>query len=307
MAKHVYGPVPSRRLGFSLGVDLVPPKTCTMSCVYCQLGLTPRATVARASYSPVDEVVEDVRAALERGPKPDSVTLGGSGEPTLHSAFGEIAQHIRKFAPCPIALLTNGTLFYLPEVRAACSAIDIILPTLDAGDQETFERIHRPHPDITLEKLVQGLAALREEFHGQIWLEVFLVPGLNMSDKQVQQLRTRIARVRPDKVQLNTAVRPPAESSVRAATVEEMEKVRAALGTNAEVIAEPPAARLAASGEVREQDVLNMLSRRPCTAEDVSAGLGINPNEVNKCLRGLLDGGKVLELRKGKKVFYRTR
>jgi len=305
VAKYVYGPVPSRRLGRSLGVDLVPMKTCTLNCVYCQLGPTPETTIERAEYAPVDELVEQVRAAIETGEPPDYITLGGSGEPTLHSRFGLIAERIREFARVPMTLLTNGTLFHLPQVRAACKAIDVIIPSLDAGDEEAFRRVNRPHASLTLEGTVQGLVALREEFDGKIWLEVFLVPGMNTSDEDVENLKVQIARINPHKVQLNTAVRPPAETSVHALDAERMEEIRRALGPRTEVVVPPSAAPHTRSTDASEADILNMLQRRPCTVQDVSAGLGIHPNEVIKCVLSLLQQGRITELAEGGKTFYR--
>ncbi len=314
MGKYVYGPVPSRRLGRSLGVDLVPMKTCSFNCVYCQLGPTPATTLERAEYAPVDEVVAEVRARLDEpavahahGPSADYVTLGGSGEPTLHSSFGIVAQRIREVTDVPIALLTNGSLFYLPEVREACSAIDVVIPNLDAGDEETFQRINRPHEGLTLEKVVRGLAALREEFAGRIWLEVFLLEGLNTSEGAVEKLRAQIARIRPDRIQLNTAVRPAAEAFVRAVSAQRLEEIRAMLGPNAEAIADVEEMHEAGALEATAQDVVELLRRRPCTLEDIAAGLAIHRNEAIKYVRELLEAGRISERREGGRLFYRAR
>jgi len=313
MTQYVYGPVLSRRIGRSLGVDLVPLKTCTLNCVYCQLGPTPATTLRRAEYVPADQVVEQVRARLAEGAAVDYVTLGGSGEPTLHDSFGQIAERVREFAPAPIALLTNGTLFHLPEVRAACGAIDLVIPDLDAGDEETFRRVNRPHPDLSVEKIVGGLAALRDEFAGQIWLEVFLVPGLNTTDEHVRKLRAQIERIRPDRIDLNTAVRPPAEDYVRRVPAERLEQIRDMLGPRARVIAEAPPAGAGAAGESHArsaagtQQVLEMLRRRPCTLEDLASGLSLHRNEVLKHIAQLLKDGKLVETRDGARLFYRAR
>jgi len=291
MGNYTYGPVPSRRLGRSLGVDLVPMKTCDLDCVYCQLGRTPRTTCELADYAPVEEVVEEVRARLADGPRPDYITLGGSGEPTLHRSFGEVARRIRALTNVPIALLTNGTLFWRPEVRAACGAIDLILPSLDAGDEETFRRINRPHEGITLDMLVEGLAALRREFAGEVWLEVFIVEGMNDAPDQVEAIKRCIERIGPHRVQLNTAVRPPAEEGVRAASAETLEQVARALGPEAEVIAPAKAGAADARAAARTEDVLAVLRRRPCTLTDIASGLGIHPHEAVKCLQTLQDRG----------------
>ncbi|MFO7958207.1 MAG: radical SAM protein [Candidatus Brocadiia bacterium] len=303
-SKYTYGPVPSRRLGRSLGVDLVPPKTCDLNCVYCQLGPTAQTTVERREYVPVDDVVAEVRRELEGGPAPDYVTLGGSGEPTLHSRFGDIAAGIKRFTDVPIALLTNGTMFHLPEVRAACAAVDLVLPSLDAGDEETFRRVNRPHPELTLQRLVDGLAALRREFEGQMWLEVFLIEGVNSSDEQVRRIRDRVERIDPHRVQLNTAVRPPAESDVRAVPHDRLEQIREMLGSRAEVIAPAAELQLPAGGEARKERVLDMLRRRPCTLQDVAVGLNIHRNEAVKYVQALLEEGAVRRRQRLYQTYY---
>lgn len=304
MAKYTYGPVASRRLGRSLGVDLVSPKTCNFNCRYCQLGPTDRPTMERADYAPVDEVVEEVRSTLAHGPRPDYITLGGSGEPTLHRSFGVVAAKIRSFTDVPIALLTNGSLFYLPEVRDACAAIDLVLPTLAAGEQETFRRINRPHPEMTLAKVVDGLEALRREFKGQIWLEVFIVEGVNSSHKQALAIKRCIERIKPHRVQLNTAVRPPAEKDVRAASPQRLERIQRIVGPGTEIVAPTGGFSAIPGAAARKEDVLAMLLRRPCTVEDIANGLGIERSEAERCVRALLDEGEIIPRQRLYESYY---
>jgi len=304
MRRHTYGPVPSRRLGRSLGVDLVPLKTCDFNCVYCQLGPTPRTTLKRADYVPVGELAEEVRARLAEGPRPDYVTLSGSGEPTLHSSFGEVAAAIKEIADVPVALLTNGSLFWLPEVRSACRAVDLVLPSLDAGEEETFRRVNRPHPDLRFEAVLDGLVRLRDEYEGQMWLEVFVVEGVNSSDGQVERIRDCIERIQPDRVQLNTAVRPPAEQDVRPATAGRLEQIRSLLGPRAEIVCQGAAFERTPGAEARKEQVLEMLRRRPCTVQDVADGLAIHPNEAIKHVQRLLDERLVRRRRQGARTYY---
>jgi wyosine [tRNA(Phe)-imidazoG37] synthetase (radical SAM superfamily) len=274
-------------------VDLVPSKTCNLNCVFCQLGPTGRTTMERAEYAPVDQVVAEVRQRLAHGPRPDYVTLGGSGEPTLHSSFGEVATRIRRFTDVPVALMTNGTLFHLPEVRQACGSVDLVLPTLDAGDEETFRRIHRPHPSLTLEKVVSGLAELRREFAGQIWLEVFIVEGVNSSDEQVGRIRAQIERVEPDRIQINVAVRPPAERDVKVPPPERLERIRELLGRKAEVIVPHASVPQTPGASAQKEEVLAVLRRRPCTLADIAAGLGIPREDAARCVEALVDEGTI--------------
>jgi wyosine [tRNA(Phe)-imidazoG37] synthetase (radical SAM superfamily) len=304
MGKYVYGPVPSRRLGRSLGVDLVPLKTCNYDCIYCQLGPTRQTTLTRADYSPVDEVLAEVEARLAEVSAPDWITLGGSGEPTLHASFGRLAERIRAMTDVPICLLTNGGLLSDPEVRADCAALDMVAPNLDAGDEATFQRINRPHPGVTLEGVVAGLEALRRGFAGQIWLEVFLAAGINSSDADIERLKALIDRIRPDRVQLNTAVRPPAEAFVRPVLPQRLEAIRAMLGECAEVIADVDALRQAPAAAATEQEVLAMLRRRPCTVADIATGLAIGRDEAIEFVRVLLEAGHIAEQRQGERVFY---
>ncbi len=305
MQKHVYGPVASRRLGRSLGIDLVPSKTCTLNCVYCQLGARAEPTMERKAYVDPEEVCAEVREVLRSGADPDYLTLSGAGEPTLDSHFGDVAGRLQELGDTPVALVTNGTLFHREEVRRGCSAIDLVLPSLDAGDEETFRRLNRPHPDLRLEDIVDGLCRLRDEQNARMWLEVFVVPGINTGTEQVEALARAVERISPDRVQLNTAVRPPTEESVRAAPREQLERVRDKIGPECEIIV--PAESIGqGGGSSAAEDILSMLRRRPCTADDVAAGLSISVQQVLKELENLRRRGRVRLSRDGSTVYYRA-
>lgn len=211
--RYVFGPVASRRLGRSLGVDIAPAKVCTLDCIYCEVRRTTVKTVDRRPYVPMEAVLTELEAHLHRGVQPDYITITGSGEPTLNSQLGQIIDRIRRLTPVPVALITNGTLLHRQDVRDEAAKADVVMPTLDAADQPTFEAIHRPHHDITVGGLVEGLVAFHQ-YRGLIWLEVFLVDGINTSPDHIHRLKTLIAKVRPDKVQLNTAARPTADPDV---------------------------------------------------------------------------------------------
>ncbi|MGD2174090.1 MAG: radical SAM protein [Candidatus Brocadiaceae bacterium] len=303
MGSYTYGPVASRRLGRSLGVDLTPAKTCNLNCIYCQLGPTAQPTMERREYVPVADVVREVRDRLEALSPPDYVTLAGSGEPTLHSCFGQVAGQIGRLTDVPLALLTNGALMFMPEVRRACDSLDLVLPSLDAGDEETFQRINRPHPELSLETVVQGLTRLRREFAGQVWLEVLLVEGVNSSDEQVGRIKNCVERIQPHRVQLNAPVRPPAEE-VAVPSWERLEEIRDLLGPRAEIIA--PVGDLAASAGTRAEraEVLALLRRRPSTVGDVAVGLGIHPNVAVKHLQALLNAGQVRRRQRLYETYY---
>ena len=289
---HLFGPVPSRRLGGSLGVDLVPPKTCTYDCIYCEVGPTTRLTLERQPYR-VEEIIREIEAYLEATPLlPDFLTLAGSGEPTLNRGIEQIIAVIKERTEIPVAVLTNGALLFLPEVRRALRLADVVLPSLDAAREKTFRRINRPAPGLTLERLLSGLKSFRREFQGQVWLEVMLLKGLNDTAEELEALKREIARLHPDKVQLNTAVRPVVEASALALDREEMAAAAAFLGDTAEVIAhfDRQPARPAA---LPDDAFLEMLARRPMTAKDLALALGVPLDQVRRRLKRLHTAGLV--------------
>jgi wyosine [tRNA(Phe)-imidazoG37] synthetase (radical SAM superfamily) len=301
---HIFGPVPSRRLGRSLGVDLVPFKTCTYDCIYCQLGRTTCKTLERKEWVPMDAVLEELKQKLAS--RPDYITLSGSGEPTLYSRLGEIIEHIQAMTAVPVAVLTNGSLLWQKTVREEVALADVVLPSLDAPDPERFEFINRPHPEITFERLIEGLVAFRREFSGQYWLEVMLLGGYTSLPPQIHQLAEWARRIRPDKVQLNTAVRPPAEEYAMAVPPERLAEIARLFEPPAEVVAEHRAQTAPAKSQASAEAILALIRRRPCTVEGIAHGLGITPSEVVKLLDPLAARGDVLTERRGPEQFYRA-
>jgi wyosine [tRNA(Phe)-imidazoG37] synthetase (radical SAM superfamily) len=302
---HLFGPVPSRRLGLSLGVDLVPPKTCTFDCLYCEVGRTTDLTQTRRPYR-VAEIIRELEDYLQDPPGPlDYVTMAGSGEPTLNLGLREIIAAVKNLTKTPVAILTNGSLFYLPEVRAAVTAADVILPSLDAGREETFQRMNRPHPGLSLDLVVSGLKAVRREFAGPIWLEILLLKGLNDKKEELTAIKRLLRELAPDKVQLNTAVRPVADKSALALTQEEMEAVADFLGAGAEVVA--AAHRLSPERlAVKDRDLIEMLARRPMTAMDLAQALGFPLAQVRERLGRLAKSGLVRRDVHQDQDFYRS-
>ncbi|MBM4043837.1 MAG: radical SAM protein [Planctomycetes bacterium] len=286
-ARYVFGPVPSRRLGRSLGVNLAPFKTCTFDCIYCQLGRTTNQTLCRRLYVPVADLLAEVERKL-RHHRPDFVTLSGSGEPTLHSQLGLIISEIKKLTLIPVAVLTNGSLLSESDVRAACAQADVVMPSLDAATASIFRRINRPCLDILFSRVVQGLTAFRQEFGGRLWLEVFLVQGVNDEVAHALKLRDLLAPMRADRIHLNTVARPPAEPHVRAVPLDQMQHIQSILGPTAEVIADFHEEEPDTAASATEDDLLALLRRRPCTLSDIAAGLALHPNEAVKRLDGLL-------------------
>jgi wyosine [tRNA(Phe)-imidazoG37] synthetase (radical SAM superfamily) len=301
---HLFGPVPSRRLGRSLGVDLIPPKTCPYDCIYCEVGPTTRQTLRRFAYRAdaiIDELTEHLR---DPAPAPDVITLAGSGEPTLNLGLGRIIEAIKAMTRIPVAVLTNGALLYLPEVRRELAAADLVLPSLDAAREETYGAINRPLPELTLDRLLDGLAAFRREYRGQVWLEVMLIKGINDTEAELVLLRQALAKIAPDKVQLNTVVRPGVETSARALDTGEMAAAAAFLGGPVEVIAAFDREDLVGSPP-EDEDLVEMLSRRPMTAPDLAQALGLPLVQVVARLKRLQDSGRISHDRHHDQEFYR--
>ena len=218
MYQHLFGPVPSRRLGISLGIDLVPMKTCTLDCIYCECGQTTDLTIARGEYVPLESVKAECRHYLDHHPVPDYVTFSGSGEPTLNCHVGEVIRFIQsREQQVPVAVLTNGTLLGDPRVRDELKEAAVVIPSLDAATGRVFRKINRPHPRLDVNTFIDGLVRFRRDFSGQVWLEVFIVPGLNDTLAELTALKQAIAKIAPDRVQLNTLDRPGTVNNIRAA------------------------------------------------------------------------------------------
>jgi wyosine [tRNA(Phe)-imidazoG37] synthetase (radical SAM superfamily) len=304
----LYGPVPSRRLGLSLGVDFVPFKSCSLDCIYCQLGRTTLITTERTPCVPLDPVLDQLKTRISLGLEADYITIGGSGEPTLNSNLGSLIRSIKQLTDIPVALLTNGALFFRPDVRTDAAAADVVLPSLDAADPDTFAKINRPHRNITIEKLIDGLVTFRREYTGQIWLEVFLIDAVNTAPDQLAKIADAIKRIRPDKVQLNTAVRPTAQSGLKIPSLQRLQDIAGQLAPNAEVIADflvthPHYHSL----HPANQDILEMLKRRPCSVPDITAALGITQQNVMREISSLLKDDLIRFTENNGVVFYHAK
>lgn len=302
--RFVYGPVPSRRLGRSLGLDLVPFKTCSYDCIYCQLGRSPRKTIERKPYIPAEKILQEVQQKLKEGVRPDRITLAGSGEPTLNSEIGLLIHEIKKLSAIPVAVLTNGSLLESGQVRESLMEADVVLPSLDAHDHEGFETINRPHPDIRFETMVEGLVAFGKEYPGEIWLEIFILDGINASEADAAKFKHWIERINPHKVHINTAVRPSAESYARPVLPEEMARFCNIVSDKAEVIAPFRASEKQEPRAVVERDLLSLLARRPCTVDDIASGLNVHRDEVLKYVQPLVTRHVIETVKRGSVIYY---
>jgi wyosine [tRNA(Phe)-imidazoG37] synthetase (radical SAM superfamily) len=303
MSKRVYGPVPSRRLGLSLGVDLVPKKTCCYDCVYCQVGKTTKLTAQPEEFYPVADVLAEVKAALESGPRPDVITLAGSGDPTLYRPLGELIDGLHELADIPVVLLCNGALLFDPEVAKAALKADILAPSLDAGDPHIFAKINRPHPSISFADMLKGLLDVCDKHPGKVRLEVMLVGGLNDSDESIQRIAGQLGPIRADSIDINTPVRPAPDSTAEICDPERLEVAARAFGPTARIIADRPRTSGPRSPGA-EGKILEILSRRPCTVEDIRASLGLNPEDIVEILEQAVESGKVKKREGEGKTFY---
>lgn len=300
--KYLFGPVPSRRFGRSLGIDLTPYKTCTLDCVFCQLGRTTRKTCQRKTWVPVDAVLAELEDWLGRGGEADYLTLSGSGEPTLHRGFGRVLAFLHH-QPIPSVLLTNGSLLTRPDVRDAAARADVVKVSLSAWDQKSFEWVNRPHVSLDFEAIVNGMADFRKGFTGELWLEVFLLSGINAATAEVERIADLARQLAPDRIHLNTIARPPAESFAVAVPPDRLAELRGLFDPPAMVATGTTISR---STRIRagEADILGMLKRRPCTTAQIRAAFGMHLNEVSKILGLLLQEKRIRSDLKGDEIYY---
>jgi len=214
--KYIYGPVPSRRLGRSLGIDPIPSKTCNYQCIYCQLGKTTFFTNERRNYYPKEEIIAEMREAIEQNEKKiDYLTFVGSGEPTLYKDLEELILTAKELSKNPISVITNGALLYNSEVSKTLMLADVVLPSLDAGDSKLFIKINRPHPSLKYNEIIQGLIEFKKRFKGKLWLEIMIIKGVNDSNENLLKIKEKIDLIKPDRIDINVPTRPPAENWVK--------------------------------------------------------------------------------------------
>jgi wyosine [tRNA(Phe)-imidazoG37] synthetase (radical SAM superfamily) len=303
--RHLYGPVPSRRLGRSLGIDLVPHKICTYDCIYCQIGKTTKKTLLRKEYVPAEEVLGELKAFLqEGGTSVDYLSLGGSGEPTLHSKIRSVIKDIKKIARIPVAVITNGSLFYEKKVREDLLQADVVLPSLDGVSPKVFKRINRSHHELSAEKVIEGMVEFRKGYKGQIWLEILFCKGVNDTPEELQKMKEAVSRIQPDLVHLNTVVRPPSEDWVKPLSQEEMEEIRAFLGERASIISEFDRHLIYVTKEDVKDGILRILKRRPLSLSDLSKWMGIPQKELEEEITSLSQEKKIKSRIHGNSIYY---
>lgn len=227
---YAYGPVPSRRLGRSLGVSPIPHKTCSYNCIYCQLGQTGKLQVKRESFYPKEDILSDIEKVMNPA-NADYITFVGDGEPTLCKDLGWLIKSCKQKWQIPVAVITNGSLFFMEDVRQDLKSSNVVLPTLDAGSEGIYRTLNRPHGSIGFEEMLQGQVDFRKEYPGKIWLEVMLVKGVNDSDESLIEIKEAIEQVKPDRIYISIPIRPPAKPGVRPPEPERIMRAHKILGT----------------------------------------------------------------------------
>ena len=310
MYKYLFGPVPSRRLGMSLGVDLVPKKVCSLDCVYCEVGATTKLTTVRKEYIPYSKVTSELTDYFANNHDPDYITFSGSGEPTLNSRIGDVLQFIKQEKPdIPVAVLTNGTLLSDKNVRHELMGANVVLPSLDAVTEITFQKINRPSVHLTSEKYIDGLINFSKEFTGKIWLEVFIIPRFNDNVDELKAFKKVFEKINPDQIQLNTLDRPGTEAGINAASHKHLKKIIDFWGLdNVEIIAAAPIRKnIQSYRKDAESAILGTITRRPCKLDDMVKILGMHINEINKYLDVLEAESKIETVRQERGVFYQIK
>lgn len=303
----VFGPVHSRRLGRSLGVDIVPSKLCTLDCVFCEAGRTDKRGFVRKEYSPTRMVLEEIRTELERHQDTDCLTFSGSGEPTLHASLGLMIEEFKKRSGLPVVVLTNGSLLWRDDVREDLLPADIVCPSLNAVSEDIFRRLNRPHPRLSATLVLSGLIEFRRAYRGQYWLEIMFVRGMNDSDEEVELLRDAVQQIAPDKVQINTVVRPPAEHFAKPVPLQRLVEIASLLGPKAEIIAAVGSKKHSEDRICNTRDVMNLLLRRSMSAAEIADCLSVGLPEVQNEVQRLLEAGKVHSLfHEGREYFSVT-
>jgi wyosine [tRNA(Phe)-imidazoG37] synthetase (radical SAM superfamily) len=304
----IYGPVPSRRLGFSLGVDIIPYKVCPYNCIYCQLGKTTNKTLRRKSYVSPAIVIKGIKAAISENKKIDYITFSGSGEPTLNKDLGILIQKTKKITSIQVAVLTNGSLLWRKSVREDLALTDLVVPSLDAVSAAVFKKINSPAKGLNIKKVLDGIKKFAENFKGEIRLEIMLVKGINDSEKEIKKINEFIKDLEINKIELNTVIRPPNDPQAKPLTKEELFRIKKLFHPDLKVKIISDFTKHYEEKIFRrdlEQRIIDLIKRRPCRKEEMAVSLGVHLNELLKYLNLLVQKKKIKKSKKtSQKDFY---
>ena len=296
--KRVFGPVLSKRLGNSLGIDVIPHKTCSYNCIYCQLGSEENTITNLTNYYSVDEIIYELKEALLNNKNIDYITFTGSGEPTLYKDLKKLIYEIKQITDIPVCIITNGSLLYKQEMRSNLLLADLIIPSLDAGNEETFKLIDNPNKEINFDKMVEGLIEFKKVFKGEYWLEIFLLKDINDNEVELDDIIKIVKRIKPDRIQLITATRRVANEKAKALSDEELKKIKKYFNSKCDIEIDIPNISENHKGNTRiltEEDIVNFLIRQPDTAYIIAKSFNENERKVKELLDLLIKKNKVRE------------
>ena len=296
--KRVFGPVLSKRLGNSLGIDVIPHKTCSYNCIYCQLGSEENTITDLTNYYSVDEIIYELKEALLNNKNIDYITFTGLGEPTLYKDLKKLIYEIKQITDIPVCIITNGSLLYKQEMRSNLLLADLIIPSLDAGNEETFKFIDNPNKEIDFYKMVEGLIEFKKVFKGEYWLEIFLLKDINDNEDELDDIIKIVKKIKPDRIQLITATRRVANEKAKALTDEELKKIRKYFNSKCDIEIDIPNISENHKGNTRiltEEDIVNFLIRQPDTAYIIAKSFNENERKVKELLDLLIKKNKVRE------------
>ena len=302
--KYLFGPVLSRRLGVSLGVDLMPLKFCNMDCIYCEIGKTSNLIKKRLEYVPTEDVINELEVYLNKSPKLDYITFAGCGEPTSHIGLNKIIIFLKEnFPQYKVCLITNST--FLDPNKECFLKLDLVMPSLDSADEKVFNLINRPSESVKLKQIIYNLTLFRKKMKGQMWLEIFFVSGVNDTNEQLKKLYEVVKRINPHKIQLNSLDRPSTEGWVEKPSLQKMEQIKEAfLPFNAEIVAKYPKTDFQREFSTNIFDgILSNIKHRPLIKQELANILNINIKDLQKYLKILLKKGKIEFRKRGKNEF----
>lgn len=300
--KYIFGPIQSKRLGTSLGIDIVPYKACTFNCIYCQLGATTTKTTKRFHYSDTGKIKRELRLALSKNKHIDFITLAGCGEPTLNLDIAKIITAVKSITKIPVAILTNGSLLYRQNVRRGILKADVVMPSLDAAQAHIFRIINRPAVSLNISKIISGLRQFRKEFKGRLWLELMFVKGVNDSKANILKLKKIINQIDPDKVFVKTVTRPGQQRRVCKLDVDELKFIQNFFGKSFTQMAQNKIRADFFGG--LEDTLLAILRRHPATFKDLFSMLKVDRQSLRCALDSLLDMKRIATENYTGQIFY---
>jgi wyosine [tRNA(Phe)-imidazoG37] synthetase (radical SAM superfamily) len=307
---YVYGPVPSRRLGQSIGIDPLPPKTCNYQCIYCQLGKTTHFTNTRANFYPIEDITTDMQTAIiTNRNKFDYVTFVGSGEPTLYKDIGILIQKAKELTDQPACVITNGSLLNNIEVGEALMKSDVVMPSLDAGNEKDFIKINRPHPEIKYKSMLQGLIDFKKKYSGYYWLEVMLMKDINDSREKLLEIKQKIDLIQPDRVDINVPIRPPTEDWVEIPNDIVYERIKDIFEDYSNINFPEKGVFEHSQGDF-ERELLKIITRHPMREEQIIetfSNSNLSEKDIIKKLALLESENKIIKSEYNKQVFWRKK